>query len=214
MKSSFVVVMSLMFCSLIYPQDSTSNPKYALSFGIADNFQLDRFNMDIAAKIIDDTHQLRLFLSPRISSSNEKQEVSNNSQNQERELFNYSLGVGADYLWKLMTNKDINMFGGTGLIFTYGSRNEKVTSIATNNKATNELNNPYTNIGIRGILGVEWKVTSNIGIHSEYLVTGSYNWNKLESKSSFNGVDNPTVTRKSSGITLGSGVLFGVSIYL
>jgi hypothetical protein len=203
-------------CTIIYSQENSSSPKYALSFGIADNFRLDKFNMDFAfKKIIDETHQLRFFLSPRISTNNQEVNTSGNIQTQESKLLNYSLGVGVDYLWTLMSNEDINMFGGTGLVFTYGNNNNKSTDNYSNgDKINNEVNNPYINLGIRGIIGVEWKVSKKIGIHSEYLFTGSYNWDKSESISSVNGVDNPTSTRTSSGISLGSGVLFGVSIYL
>ena len=216
MKSFFVIVMSLIMCSSIYSQEDSTHPNYALSFGIANNFRLDKFNMDIAVKkIIDNNHQLRLFLSPRISTNNADNEISGSNQTSESKLSNYSIGIGADYLWTLIKNGDVSMFGGTGLVFTYGKNNRKMTSTKINgDKSFSESNAPFTNIGIRGTLGVEWKVSKKIGIHSEYLLTGSYNWNKTETHSSFNGINNPTITSTSSGISLGTGVLFGVSIYL
>lgn len=226
MKSFYIILMSLIISSTIFPQENSKKQNnYALSFGIAGNFTLDKFNGEIAVKkIIDDTHQLRLFLSPRIFTKNDEMNSFNSNNNitvtQDNEIRNYSIGVGADYLWTLITSEDINMFGGTGLVFTYGNNNFKVTSkskstsnVNDNNKFINETNNPFTNIGIRGTLGVEWKVTDKIGIHSEYLFTGSYNWSKSEIKSSRNDIDNPTKTRTASGISLGSGVLFGISIY-
>ena len=216
MKSFFVIVMSLIMCSSIYSQEDSTHPNYALSFGIANNFRLDKFNMDIAVKKnIDNNHQLRLFLSPRIYTNNTENKTSGINPTSESKSFHYSMGIGADYLWTLMNNGDISMFGGTGLVFTYGNNNDKMTSTNINgNKSFVERNTPSLNIGIRGILGVEWKVSKKIGIHSEYLLTGSYNWNKTESKSSFNDINNPTITSTSSGISLGTGVLFGVSIYL
>jgi len=215
MKSFFVILLSIIMCSIIYSQEDSANSNYALSFGIADNFRLDRFNMDIAVKkIIDDTHQLRLFLSPRVSTRDDEEKMSENNQTRKIELLSYSLGIGADYLWLLIASEDINMFGGTGLVLTYGNRNEKQTANIDSNRSINETDSPFTNIGIRGTLGVEWKVTDRIGIHSEYLLTGSYNWNKSETKSSINDIDNPTRTITSSGISLGSAVLFGISIYL
>lgn len=155
-----------------------------------------------------------MFLSPRISTVNDEDIITENNQDQERESLIYSIGVGTDYLWTLITNEDINMFAGTGIILTYGNHNAKVTVNTNGDKNINEINNPSANIGIRGTLGVEWKVTTNIGIHSEYLYTGSYNWSKAEIKSSINGVNNPIRTRTSTGFSFGSGVLFGVSIYL
>ena len=215
MRSFYIILMSLIISSTIFSQENSKKQNnYALSFGIADNFRLDKFNGEIAVKkIIDNTHQLRFFLSPRILTSNQENKTSGNNSIQVRELRNYSIGVGADYLWTLITSEDINMFGGTGLAFTYGNNNDKVTVNINGHKSISETSNPFTNIGIRGILGVEWKVTDKIGIHSEYIFTGLYNWNKSEIKSSINNIDNPTTTRTSSGISLGSGVLFGISIY-
>ncbi len=215
MKPSLVIVISLIMCSLMYSQDSTKH-NWALSFGIADNFRLTNFNMDIAVKkIIDDEHQLRLFLSPRVSTNDQERNISGSSQTAENNNINYSLGVGADYLWILLNEENINLFTGTGLIFIYGNGHSKTTSTSTNGDITISENNvPNLNAGIRGTLGVEWKVTEKIGIHSEYLLTGSYNWTKQEQKLSVNSVDNPTVTTKTTGISLGTGVLFGISIYL
>jgi hypothetical protein len=218
MKSSLVIVTSLIMCSLMFAQDSTKH-NWALSFGIANDFRLTNFNMDIAVKkIIDDEHQLRLFLSPRISTRNQDQSTTGSTTGDKNDDFSYSLGIGGDYLWILINEEDINMFGGTGLVFTYGNDNNKSTSTFDSgtgpNENSNETNTPSINVGIRGTLGVEWKVSEKIGIHSEYLLTGSYNWYKSEHKSSINGVDNPTVITKTSGISLGTGVLFGISIYL
>lgn len=216
MKASFFVLMSLFTCSLIYPQENQINPKYALSFGITDNFRLDSFYMDIAVKkIIDESNQLRLFLSPRISIRNQDETVSGDIQSQEAESSSFSLGIGADYLWILLTNEDINMFGGTGLIAGYGIEKSDLTTINNDgSKSISEISSPSTSIGIRGTLGVEWRVSQKIGIHSEYLVTGLYMWNKSEKKSSSMGEDNFTATRTATQISLSSGVLFGISIYL
>lgn len=216
MKSRYVVVALVLFISsLLYSQEITTNPKYALSFGISENFRLNKFIMDISGKkILDESHQLRLFLAPRISSKLEEVETSGTTQSQDIESLNYSLGVGADYLWILIKNEDINMFGGTGLIITYGFNNSKSTSNGPNNeKSVNELNNQLISAGIRGTVGVEWMVSNKIGIHSEYIFTGSYNYNDSENKFSLNGTANPTNTRTSNGILLDSVVLFGVSIY-
>ncbi len=202
-------------CSLSYSQDSTKH-NWALSFGIADNFRLSSFNMDIAVKkIIDDEHQLRLFLSPRVWTNNQEQDANGSGQTSEDNRFEYSIGIGADYLWILIIEGDINMFGGTGLVFTYDNNHEKSNNTFDNgDKSFNEINASTVNIGLRGALGVEWKVSEKIGIHSEYLITGSYNWRKSEQKSSLNNLANPTSTYKSSGILLGTTVLFGISIYL
>jgi len=215
MKSFLIIIISLIISSPIFSQNSSEKQNnYAISFGIADNFRLDSFNGEIAVKkIINETQQLRLFLSPRILTNNQEDKISGSNSTSDRELRNYSLGMGADYLWTLIKSEDINMFGGTGLVFTYGKNYSKLTNNSNGSKNNRETNSRFTNIGIRGTLGVEWKVTDKIGIHSEYILTGSYTWGKSESKSSTNNIDDPTHTQTSSGTSLGSGVLFGISIY-
>ncbi|MCJ7650294.1 MAG: hypothetical protein MUP85_16920 [Candidatus Lokiarchaeota archaeon] len=213
MKSVYFLFLSLTMCTFMYSQEDLKNPNYALSFGIADNFRLNKFDMDIAVKkIMDNDNQVRLFLSPRIWSINSDTEVEGNKTSEES--FDYSIGVGADYLWILLTNEDINVYGGTGLMFAYSNYDHESTFIAENgDKSIDETTNPMTEIGIRGILGVEWKVSKKIGIHSEYILTGYYTWDKRESKSSFNGINEPTYTTTRSSIFLNTEVLFGVSIY-
>lgn len=216
MKSSFIVMLSLVLCSLLYSQENTSNSRYALSFGIADNFRLDRFNMDIAVKkIISDNNQIRLFLSPRLTMRNNDETISGSIQSQEIKTVNLSMGAGADYLWTLLKNEEVKMFGGTGFIATYGiDKNDRTTTNIDRIISKSETNSPFINIGIRGTLGVEWKVSKSIGIHGEYLVTCSYNWSKSETITSLSGNSTPTITSKSSGLALFTGVLFGVSVYL
>ncbi len=178
MKSLLVVLIILTICSPSFSQDSSFIPKYALSFGIKDNFTLSSFNMDIAVKkIFDNSDQLRLFISPRISTLTQDVTIEGEERTRKLENQSYTIGVGADYLWTITNHNDISLFGGTGLIVSYQrgySKNSISDSDTTNN--TTETINPTINSGIRGILGVEWKVSRKIGIHCEYLVTGNYFW--------------------------------------
>lgn len=216
MKTLLIVLTILTFSSPSFSQDSTFIPKYALSFGITDNFTLSSFNMDIAVKkIFDNSDQLRLFISPRISTLTQDVIIEGNTITRKLENQSYTIGVGADYLWTIIKHDDISLFGGTGLIVSYQrgySKNSVSDSDTTNN--TTESINPTISSGIRGILGVEWKVSEQIGIHCEYLVTGSYFWGKAEMKVVHNGEIDINSKSTSSGITLGSNVLFGLSIYL
>lgn len=217
MKSSFVVLISLILCSFIFPQEKPASPQYALSFGILDNFRLGNFNMDIAVKkIIDDSNQWRLYISPRISVNDQDDDNLELDQIVNINSVIYSFGIGADYLWTLLRNNDLSMFGGSGLVINYGNRKDERTDINNLNGESNfqELNSPRASVGIRGILGIEWKVTDNIGIHSEYLMTGSYDWEKINIKTSLNGISRPRVSRTASKISLFTNVLFGVSFYL
>ena len=107
------------------------------------------------------------------------------------------------------------MFSGTGLEFMYGKTHEKATALNdTGDKSVAERNSPTIRTGLRGILGVEWMVNKKIGIHSEYLLVGSYYWSKTEITSSLNGIENSESKSKLWSITLNTEVLFGLSIYL
>ena len=89
MKYTLVILLSIIMCSYMYSQDST-NAKYALSFGIGNNFTLNNFDMDIAVKkIINEEHQLRLFLSPNLSTRNQDNETSNSSVNSDSKTITY-----------------------------------------------------------------------------------------------------------------------------
>lgn len=214
MRSFIVVIVGLILCSSIYAQEKQVSPTYALSFGIADFFRLEKFNSSIAVKkIIDDTHQIRLFVSPSVSLNNNEVDIEVNPKKETRESFRLSLGIGVDYLWTLLMDDDVHMYGGTGSSFTYGYyRGKTITPTSSEVENTSETRTPSLNLGIRGILGVEWMVSKKIGIHSEYLLSGLYGWQKTDYKS--NSLANPNRKTTGNTINLSSSVLFGVSIYL
>lgn len=214
MKTFMVILLGFIGVTTLCAQEKPASPKYALSFGIAGNFTLNKFNGSIAVKkILDDTHQLRLFLSPSISSSKEETDNESFIKKETRESVDLSLGIGADYLWMFLNDEDFNMFGGTGLSFTYGYyRNKRVTPTSTGGENILDSTIPSISMGVRGILGVEWMVSKRIGIHSEYLLSGFYDWDKTMSRS--NSLANPDRTTIGNRISLSSSVLFGVSIYL
>jgi hypothetical protein len=203
MKATYVLIVSIILCSTLFAQEQN---KYALSFGIADNFQLSSFNGQIAAKkIINDTHQLRVFLSPSFSANNSD---SNTESEEAMKTFYFSLGIGADYLRILIKNNKINLFAGPGLGISFQSnksehRDNTIKSTSVDNRI---------DLALRGVLGVEWKVTNQIGIHCEYLLIGAYIRNSGHIKSEGDMItDQPKTT--SSFLSLGPGVLFGVSVY-
>lgn len=207
MKTAYAILLSLFLFSFSYGQEKASPAQYALSFGIGDNFSLKKFNTSIAVKkICDDKHQIRLFISPGLSASH----VTHEDEGQlmtDRKSQDYSLGVGADYLWIVLRNCPVNLFTGTGLSVGYDYNVSKNTSYASGNESIYKTYRTAIQAGLRGILGVEWKVSTHIGIHSEYLLAGSYSWRKDESKTSAD-------IHNIYSITLTSGVLFGLSVYL
>lgn len=218
MKVLFSLILSIILCTSIFAQEITNDSKYALSFGIGSNLTLNSFNMDIAAKkVFSSGNQLRLFLSPRFESRNTEDELGVSIYTTEIESNNYSIGLGADYLWTLLRNEDISMYAGPGLVFRYGKTDNKSTSETFEGYIRkDEQKQRYNEFGIRGALGVEWKVTKKIGIHSEYILTSLFQASKSESTvedNRPNTVSEP-VTRKTASLFLNSGVLFGLSVYL
>ena len=213
-KALLAIAISLVFYSFSFAQVDSTQSNYALSFGIGNNFTLSNFNMDIAVKkIIDNKHQLRLFVSPRISTNDTKN--SGGRLSSENKSQSYSLGIGADYLWILLNKHSINMYGGTGLILAYGHNYIKQgTAVDNTSNGSTVTNQPNIMVGLRGTLGVQWMVNQSIGIHCEYLLTGSYNWSRSEKKEYISNTVLVTNTSKSSSINLSTIVLFGVSIYL
>ncbi len=213
-KALLAIAISLVIYSFTYGQVDSTHSNYALSFGIGNNFSLSNFNMDIAVKkIIDNKHQLRLFLSPRVSTNNANNSSGRLSSENKSQV--YSLGIGADYLWILLNKHDISMYGGTGLILDYGHNyTEQGTAVDNISNGSTVTNQPNIMVGLRGSLGVQWMVNQSIGIHCEYLLTGSYNWSRSEKKEYMSNTLLETTTSKSSSINLSTMVLFGLSIYL
>lgn len=118
-------------------------------------------------------------------------------------------------MWELLKNEDFQMFGGSGVLFSYSNTIEKrMTTYGDSVKDISETTRPSFGFGLRGILGVEWKVSKRIGIHSEYLLTLFYNYSKAEKEVSYNGISNEKLIQTMDRIYLSSKVLFGVSIYL
>lgn len=216
MKTFMVILMGFIGVTTIYSQEKVASPKYALSFGIADNFRLDKFIMDIGiTKVLDDSHQLRLFISPRISTNNQDEEDSRNLYKYYDKTFTNSFGIGSDFLWIFLSDEDFRMYGGPGLVYTIGVNNSKnTTEHANGDKFVRENKVPYYNVGFRGNLGVEWLVTKRISLHSEYVLYGLFSRQKTEVTTWQTNSETSKTTRTTSGFTLNTGVLFGVSIYL
>lgn len=217
MKALTTIILSIILCTSVYSQEESKEQKYALSFGIGNNFTLTNFNMDIAVKrILDDSRQIRLFLSPRFSSGRTEGVTNTNTSSSENTNVSYTFGLGVDHLWRLASKKEFNMYGGGGVAGYYGNDgdNEVILKYPTGSTNFSGSNSPFWSVAIRGILGVEWKVSEGIGIHSEYVLYLSYQWRKTETTTSV-GTLRPSVnTSKSTRVGLISNALFGISIYL
>lgn len=211
------VVMLMFFSSIsISSQNDSLKSNFALSFGIEDIFKLNSFDLDIGFKmIISETNELRIFLAPRFSDHINENEFDVNNGHSKNSNLDFSLGVRSDYLWKIIRNDDFSLFGGPGLIFSIGTKTlESKNNDLGNYILVSESTMDSKSIGFRGILGVEWKVNNWIGIHSEYQYLGSYHWINSETKNHHNENQRTKSISKNYGVSFGSNVLFGLSIYL
>ncbi len=216
MKAAAAFFFLLVFCTGNFAQEKQVKHNYALSFGIADNFRLNRFDMDIAGKkILDNNNQIRIFLSPRFSSNDRETEQLSLSNRNKIESSNYSIGAGIDYLFYLASSGDFYLFSGPGMNLNYGYMKENLETSNTTGISITERNTPSFGAGLRGILGIEWMVSENIGIHSEYLLTMSYQKIKTEGHETLNGIGTGSdLNIKENRFSIQSRVLFGLSIYL
>ncbi|MGK9370092.1 hypothetical protein ACSSWA_14440 [Melioribacter sp. Ez-97] len=208
MKTVFGVIVSLLLSSFVSAQSDTANSRYALTFGISDNFTLSKFDMNIAfKKMLENSNQLRFFISPSINTYDFSHEDS--SVVSENDKTSLDFGIGADYLWKLIKKDDFIMYGGSGLMLLYSSQNDE----GGYSNYKNEIDRTGFTAGLRGILGAEWFISKNIGIHAEYLTFLSYGWNNTERKIFANGQQLPIVKEKSNALSMTTLVLFGLSVY-
>jgi hypothetical protein len=211
---SLLFMFLILITSFVYSQEKESESHYALSFGIRENFTLDRFNGDIAFKIVNNTHQWRLFISPdfAILNSDEKIDTSDHLVQTDTDVF--SIGIGADYLWTILRKDDLSMLAGTGITGSYGKQHEKRTRNDFNGDfIEEEMDGPVISAGVRGILGIEWMVSDNIGIHTEYLMTLFYQRISIDMTRNLNNAA-VIIERDVQRIYLNNSVLFGVSFYL
>lgn len=89
--------------------------------------------------------QIRFFISPRISISNSKNDYDYNENNNAL----YYLGIGSDYLWELLKNEDFQMFGGSGVLFSYSNTIEKrMTTYGDSVKDISETTRPSFGFGL------------------------------------------------------------------
>ena len=219
MKTLTAFILTIILFTTVYSQEEKER-NYALSFGIGENFTLRSFNMDFAVKkILDECHQIRLFLSPSVSKNNFENTVVNlhGTQKDNEDMVGYSLGIGIDYLWQLASKDGFAMYSGAGIDGRFGNSTKTETQ-ATEIKTISETTFQNWGVGLRGILGVEWMVNDRIGIHAEYVASASYMWGKNENKYTSHevpGTVNPTISTHTNNIfTLSSFVLFGLSVYL
>ncbi|GEM_PF-2480411 len=192
MKLSLLISVLFLSSIVIPAQTDSLNSRYALMFGIGGNLTLKNFQYDLGfAKEINNDMKIRLFISPRIFNTEgdntfqwfqgEQSKTKNiNVEN------NFYFEVASDLIRKFINKGSLNLFGGAGLNFGYGSsrREESYKTILPEKDESNQdITKTTVKYGFRAIVGAEWFVTKRISIHSEYVVLFYYSKIKEELKS-------------------------------
>ena len=206
-----IFVLSTLISTFAFAQENLPNNGYALSFGISQNFTLSDFNGFIAfKKIFNSGNQLRFLLRPEYTHFNDKNEDSSSNDNMEETANSSFISVGADYLWRLLQNNNVQMYGGGGFLIGYGnSKTEQTTTVDDSTRVTIKKLNSWQ-YEIRGILGAEWMVSKNIGLHAEYIL--NFKLKNSERNSDYYGSFKGT--EKTNRFDLNHNVFFGISFYL
>ncbi len=207
-----IFVLSTLISTFAFAQDNLPNNGYALSFGISQNFTLSDFDGFIAfKKIFNSGNQLRFLLRPQYTYKNNSIEDNQNIYDKSETTSNrFVLSLGADYLWRVLQNNNVQMYGGGGFLVGYNNSKTEQTTTYSDSTLTSTSKINFWTFGIRGILGAEWLVTKNIGLHAEYIFNVKYNNKKTDIIQD----NNPTASRKDDEFSLGQSVFFGISFYL
>ncbi|MBV6513734.1 MAG: hypothetical protein FMNOHCHN_03269 [Ignavibacteriaceae bacterium] len=216
MKSLFLFYALLLFAGSGFPQDSVFTPKYAISFGIGQNFTLTKFNGEIAVKkIMSNSDQIRILFQPFYDSyTNDLLPEQLNYSTQIVENNRIEAGLGTDYLWRVSYYRDIFVYAGPGISISYRNAFEKRRShTGSGVYQTSETEQYRTGIELRGTISAEWKVSEMIGIHCEYRLGFSHSSDKIINRTLLTGNPDSSNEQRIKRLGLASVAVFGLSVY-
>jgi opacity protein-like surface antigen len=245
MNFRFLSILSLfLFVSFIHSQECTQPEKdsthslyagsWSLQFGVSGNFTLSSFNGGtISGKYhLSDNSAIRTGVT--INGQMDKTEEENlqkidgnsNEENSSTPGENLNMSLNTAYLYYPTSTNNFKYFIGSGLVGTWRKyRNEEdiknfhgdtLYSTSTFLRDDNTFE-----IGLQGLIGIEYFISSNISLHAEYASTLSYfiTKNKYNRESFFptdpghKVNDNREIKTKGWKFTPSS-VRFGISVYL
>lgn len=212
-KSFRAFLFIFLFSATLFAQDSADTPEYALSFGISSWFTLTQYSGQIAVKkILENSDQIRLFIKPlyNFSENNSVRYYSpykfqlNSSQT--------SLNIGADYLWSAYKTDDLLLYIGPGCSFYFSNNSGRQTLVFIQLFYIDTETTDYS-LGLRGIIGTEWKITQSIGLHSEYILLGRWNISETTEKLYEGETLTRTINYSEEHTIFESRLLFGLNFY-
>lgn len=139
----------------------------------------------------------------------------------------WAIGVGGSYLWYSQREAPVHVYGGAGPSVSWSRSHDQRTRVSTltgsgppplSQTADEDITAHGWQVGVSGVLGVEWVVARRIGLIAEYGSTLSYT--ALESTSNNTVTSTASATRTDQAKQTshrwdfsGAGGRLGVSAY-
>jgi hypothetical protein len=232
MKKLFVVLILICLGSILtLAQDSArmaenalADKKWALQFGIANNFTLTNFQSGGASikKMLSPDKAFRLGVDFHGNFSGDDQI----GQSTPGDTFyippthdtNFqSIAINSQWIWYPNPAEDVLFFYGFGpsVSFTRTRNTNEDGFRLPQNIFTSRRESRSWGVGLNGVCGVEWFATRSISLSAEYVVGLMYSWQMSESssqRSTDTFVSYTEFTQHSIALS-SSSVRFGVSAY-
>lgn len=219
---TFIVVVLPFAASANMGKNLPSEKAWALQFSITPNFTLGSFQGSSISILkhtsLNKAWRYGLTFGANTSNTDDR-DVVNNIRTGGNETDNSSINFTLDILRLTYPNTEarINLFYGIGTTINYSSnKNENQRTIPDNNYSRISTRTSW-NIGGKIILGVQYFVGKNVGLHAEYGSSLTYNYRRDKDETLSGSGDSRSYRvdeRSTKGVSFGSAaVKLGLSVY-
>jgi hypothetical protein len=179
---------------------------WAVQFRVTDNFTLSSFEGSVLAlkRHLTPSHSIRASLG--LSLQGQTSEAIRDTLLSSRENDVHSVSFNLDYLWYARPQSTLSLFLGGGPLFQYNTATSDY-EFPTPSPSVKRTDRAF---GVRAVVGVEWFVTRQIGLHSEYGVEAVRNTDETTNR----GPSSPPYTTKVTTWSVqGRSAYLGASVY-
>jgi hypothetical protein len=187
-------------------RQETQRDPWAVQFRVTENFTLGSFEGSVLAlkRHLTPHHSIRASLG--LSLRGQTSEATRDTLLSSRENDAHAVNINMEYLWYARPQSTISLFLGGGPLFQY-ARSSSSTAFPSPSPSITRTDKAF---GIRAVVGVEWFVTRQIGLHSEYGVETVRNTQEQTNRSPFSP---PYTTKVTSWSVEGRSAYLGASVY-
>lgn len=185
---------------------------WALQFRISDNFTLSTFKGSVVSLKRHTSPNTAIRLGVSLSVLTRDDTINNTypdtTLNYDRDGDSTNGRLDLQYLHYSNPGSRISLYLGTGPFAQYSKAMD--TDAIPNNRR--ERTQKAWGVGVTGVLGAEWSVSSVVGIHAEYGLSAGYSHQTFSDER-----QSPEYSASQKGhawSVSGSSVLFGISVYL